>query len=57
MTNALFFEKHTSKELKIIKFSDEHLAALDAGGKPSTWFPPGRLVELYINMNVERAPL
>jgi len=22
-----------------------HFEKLDAGGKPSTWFPPGRLVE------------
>ena len=21
---------------------------LDAGGKPSTWLPPGRLVELFV---------
>ena len=25
-------------------YSEGHL--LEAGGKPSTWFPPGRLVEL-----------
>ena len=26
-------------------------AKLDAGGKPSTWFPPGRLVEhIYLNI-------
>ena len=24
---------------------------LDAGGKPSTWFPPGKLVELYIQLD------
>ena len=25
---------------------------LDASGKPSTWFPPGRFVELIIHVNI-----
>ena len=27
---------------------------LGAGGKPSTWFPPGKLVELYISRITKR---
>ena len=33
------------------KIAGEKSRRLDAGGKPSTWFPPGRLVEhIYIEM-------
>ena len=27
---------------------------LETGGKPSTWFPPGELVELSMNKNITR---
>ena len=36
------------RKLKKLQFS-ESLLRLDAGGKPSTWFPPGRLVEQSID--------
>ena len=32
----------------------ESASKLEAGGKPSTWFPPGRLVEhIYLSKNLK----
>ena len=44
------FEKGAAMEKKQIEKIQDNgnpndVLKLDAGGKPSTWFPPGRLVE------------
>ena len=38
-------------ESVLSKNSKRECFELEAGGKPSTWFPPGRLVELIIKPN------
>ena len=32
----------------------KHCSKLDAGGKPSTWLPPGRLVEQFQKANIAK---
>ena len=41
----------------IIKITDVRLSILEAGGKPSTRFPPGRLVELRFHKLATQANL
>ena len=39
-----------------MKKKNQDFSLLDAGGKPSTWFPPGRLVELIAKQMCETPP-
>ena len=54
LTNLTHVSKQGLKMMKIIILralgAQGGYLELDAGGKPSTWFPPGRLVEhIYFN--------
>ena len=42
IVNLSFFSK-----IKASPMLTPYYSIMEAGGKPSTWFPPGRLVELF----------
>jgi hypothetical protein len=58
-------ESQTPTECAEIAFAQNELVApekkpnqkLDAGGKPSTWFPPGELVEQQTKLNILTSPV
>ena len=48
LNTSEYCSKVPSERFSKFHFESQNLTRLDAGGKPSTWFPPEKLVELYI---------